>query len=400
MRKTGKGAPTSSYDLAQEFLDSKSASGFPTIWHVRGGWYAWTGTHYAPVCGEVVEQRVLRFLQHRWPGTCRLATIRNVTDLLRIVQHQEMDTSPCWLDGSTKECSDLFVARNGVLRLSGITCDIVPHDPRLFSTAAVAYDFLAGATCSSWTKFLDQLWPSKSWPQKVLQEWFGYCLTHDTSQQKILEIIGPPASGKSTIARVLTQVLGRANVATPSIRDLSGCFGLWGLLDKKLAIIPDAVLPRPCPALEELLKSVSGEDAVDIHRKRLPPLTGVRLGVRLMVLANELPTFQDPSGALRRRLITLRTTRSFTGNEDVHLTERLLAELPGILNWAIDGLRRLTAQGRFSDPDEHASAISTDKGSADGQGASTTSSPDFSKGGRRWWKGASRWVRQFWTRQA
>ena len=118
------------------------------------------------------------------------------------------------------------------------------------------------------------------------------------AQQKIVEIIGPPASGKSTVARVLTQVLGRANVASPSIRDLSNNFGLWGLLDKKLAIIPDAVLPRPCPALEEVLKSVSGEDAVDIHRKGLPPLTGIRLGVRLMVLANELPAFQDPSGAL------------------------------------------------------------------------------------------------------
>jgi len=178
--------------------------------------------------------------------------------------------------------------------------------------------------------------------------------------------------GKSTVARVQTQLLGRANVASPSIRDLSNYFGLWGLLDKKLAIIPDAVLPRPCPALEELLKSVSGEDAVDIHRKGLPPLTGIRLGVRLMVLANELPAFQDPSGALGRRLITLRTARSFMGKEDVHLTDKLLAELPGILNWAIDGLCRLTAQGRFSDPNEHVGdphqTISTDTTSVDGNG--------------------------------
>jgi len=39
---------------------------------------------------------------------------------------------------------------------------------------------------------------------------------------------------------------------------------VWGLLEKKLAIIPDATLPHPCPSLEELLKSVSGEDAMDI----------------------------------------------------------------------------------------------------------------------------------------
>lgn len=370
MLKTVKKNTTSPYDFAQGLLASEAVDGSPTIWHIRGGWHAWTGTHYTPVCGEVIEQRVLRFLKQRLPGRSGLATIRNVVNFLRIVQHQEIGKAPCWLNGSADECRNLFVVRNGVLQLSGATCELLPHDARLFSTAAVAYDFIGGAKCSGWTKFLDQLWPGDLGPQKTLQEWFGYCLTQDTSQQKILAVYGPPGSGKSTIARALTGVLGRGNVASPSIRDLSNHFGLWGLLDKKLAIIPDAVLPRPCPALEELLKSLSGEDSVNIHRKGLPPLTGIRLGVRLMVLANELPAFQDPSGALKRRLITLRTTRSFFGNEDVHLTDRLLAELPGILNWSIDGLRRLTAQGRFSNPDHQVSVpqqtTSPDTGLCDG----------------------------------
>ena len=39
----------------------------------------------------------------------------------------------------------------------------------------------------------------------------------------------------------------------------------------------------------------------------------------------------------------------------------------GILNWAIDGLRRITTQGRFSDPDPQ-STISPVPGSVDGNG--------------------------------
>jgi hypothetical protein len=96
------------------------------------------------------------------------------------------------------------------------------------------------------------------------------------------------------------------------------------------------------------MKSISGEDAVDLNRKGMPPLTSIKLPTRLMLLANEIPAFHDPSGALKRRLIVLRTEQSFFGNEDIHLTSKLLKELPGILNWSIEGLKRLWSRGHFS----------------------------------------------------
>ena len=184
-------------------------------------------------------------------------------------------------------------------------------------------------------------------PIQLLQEWFGYCLLPDTSQQKILAINGPLRSGKSTITRVLRASLGIRNVACPSIRSLSGQFGIWGLLDKLVAIVPDAMLLRPCPALEELLKSISGEDAVDIHRKGLPPLTGVKLPARIVIVSNDPPQFCDPSGAMEQRILSLRTHRSLFGKEDITLTNTFLGELPGILNWAIQGRERLHSRGHF-----------------------------------------------------
>ena len=117
-----------------------------------------------------------------------------------------------------------------------------------------------------------------------------------------------------------------------------------------MAIVPDAMLLRPCPALEELLKSISGEDAVDIHRKGLPPLTGVKLPTRIVIVSNDPPKFCDPSGAMDRRMMSLRTHRSFLGTEDITLTNKLLGELPGILNWAIQGWERLRSRGCFEAP--------------------------------------------------
>ena len=59
---------------------------------------------------------------------------------------------------------------------------------------------------------------------------------------------------------------------------------------------------------------------------------------------------KDASGALAGRFVVLRLTESFYGREDRLLTNRLLAELPGILNWAITGWKRLQERGHFVQP--------------------------------------------------
>jgi putative DNA primase/helicase len=50
-------------------------------------------------------------------------------------------------------------------------------------------------------------------------------------------------------------------------------------------------------------------------------------------------------------MIHLVFTESYLGREDTTLGDRLRAELPGVLNWALDGLERLTARGRFVAPE-------------------------------------------------
>ena len=79
-------------------------------------------------------------------------------------------------------------------------------------------------------------------------------------------------------------------------------------------------------------------------------LVTVRLPTRVMILTNELPKLADSSGALAGRLLVLRLTESFYGQEDIKLEDRLLAELPGILRWSITGWQRLRERGRFIQP--------------------------------------------------
>ena len=141
-------------------------------------------------------------------------------------------------------------------------------------------------------------------------------------------MVGPTRCGKGTIARTLTELVGRDNVAAPTLASLSTNFGLAPLIGKPLAIIADARLgSRSDPAaIAERLLSVSGEDALTIDRKFQPAWTG-RLPTRFVVLTNELPRLVDASGALAKRFLVLTMQQSFLGREDHGLTGKLLAEL-------------------------------------------------------------------------
>jgi len=70
-----------------------------------------------------------------------------------------------------------------------------------------------------------------------------------------------------------------------------------------------------------------------------------------------LPKFDENSPALARRFVPLILTESFFGREDRGLIDRLLPELPGILNWAIEGWKRLQDRGHFLLPSASRAAV-------------------------------------------
>ncbi|HUP77747.1 MAG TPA: phage/plasmid primase, P4 family, partial [Pirellula sp.] len=225
--------------------------------------------------------------------------------------------------------------------------------PAYFTTCAVDYQFdHERPSCERWLQFLNDLWSKDPQSIDLLQEWFGYCLTPDTSQQKIMMLIGPKRSGKGTLARVLRSLVGDGNVCGPTLASLQTNFGLWPLLGKTVAMISDARLSGRSDqaVITERLLSISGEDAQTVDRKNLEPVT-TKLLTRFMIISNELPRLQDSSGAFAGRMLILRLTESFYGREDRALTTALQAERAGILHWAIDGWSRLRQRGYFVQPE-------------------------------------------------
>lgn len=286
-------------------------------------------------------------------------TVNAALETIRAYVHLSSTISaPAWLIDRSGDppAGELLACRGANLHIPSRR--ILPSTPALFTTNALDFDYDPSAPAPTrFLAFLEEQWGDDRESVDLVQEWFGYALTPDTRQQKILLVVGPRRSGKGTLARVLARLVGETNVVGPTASSFAGAFGLQPLIGKSLAIVSDARFggEHVSTVIERLL-SISGEDVVSIDRKFQGSIS-LKLPTRFVIVSNELPRLSDTSTALAGRFLVLRLTRSFYGQEDPTLTGALLAELPGILRWALDGWERLHDRGRFVQPASAADAI-------------------------------------------
>lgn len=362
--------PSNPMAVARVLLPAWTVDGRPTLLHWRGQWMEWQGTHWRELDASEVRAVAYKELEHAqfedvtpkgaievkdWaPTKKKVADLLEAMSAIRILS-PTVD-APAWTDG-TEQRTPIVACTNGLLDVT--SRQLRPLTPEFFNLVSVPFDYEPEATCPTWLAFLRKAWPGDVEAIRAVQEWFGYVLSGRTDQQKIMLVVGPTRSGKGTIARVLGMLVGKGNVAGPTLAGLATNFGLSPLLGKPLAVISDARLAgRDGHQVVERLLTISGEDTIDVDRKYREPWTG-KIPARLMILSNELPNFGDSSGVIARRFIVLNMTVSWLGKEDTALTDKLASELPGILNWALLGLARLERDGRITQPSSSLDAITT-----------------------------------------
>ena len=192
--------------------------------------------------------------------------------------------------------------KNGILQFdileAGTGDPLLPSTPNFFTFNAVPLDYSPSAPIPvQWLGFLKSLWPNEPDSISCLQEWFGCLLTCDTRLQKMLMIIGPKRSGKGTIVRILSKIVGSNSIVFPTLASLATQFGLAPLIGKSVAVISDARLGSRTDqaVITERLLSISGEDSQTVDRKYRPTITG-KLNTRFLLASNELPRLNDTSG--------------------------------------------------------------------------------------------------------
>lgn len=380
---------------AQDFVDPRKLAvavlrRFGRVWddrhrvqlrYYREEWYQWNGQNYqvvsdaafeAMICAQVqhvVDEMVRRmvgvdgFVAPKVSKTVVSNVVMHMKSLVAIPEKQDaplISADPnCDLYQKIYIPGNVISFRNGLLELKvQDELELLPHDPRFFTVNGLTYRYDPDAKCPVWEKFLHQVfWDEDAQSvdrQKVslLQEWFGLNLVHDLSFHKILNLIGPPRSGKGTICNVLTELVGEENVASPQLNQLLKDTGLAQLVGKQTAIVADSRIGGTMADRElmvAMLLSISGDDYVSVGRKYKSDLK-IKLPCRFTIAANMLGVLPDASGALAARSLFLETSQSFVGREDRSLLSKIRVELPGIFNWAMEGLIRLKGLGDFLQP--------------------------------------------------
>ncbi|MGK3106256.1 phage/plasmid primase, P4 family [Streptomyces sp. WAC05858] len=368
-------APSNPMAVARRLLpDWQTDDGHLVCRRWRGSWMRWTGSCWRELDEQQVKKSMYERLEHAtyqagtdkdgqpdirdWAPT--KPKISNLLDALGAITLLPTDMdAPTWTDSETadEDRSPIVACENGLLRIRDRA--LLPHSPGFFNLVSVPFAYDTTAAAPTWEHFLSQIWPDDPDAINALQEWFGYVLSGRTDLQKILLIVGPSRSGKGTIARVLKALVGKDNLAGPTLAGLGTNFGLSTLVGKSLAIISDARLSgNDNSQVVERLLTISGDDTIDVDRKYREQWTG-KLPSRLMILSNELPHFGDSSGVIANRFVLLSMRLSWLGKEDPTLTDRLTAEMPGILNWALEGLARLQRTGRLTEPVSSREAVTT-----------------------------------------
>jgi putative DNA primase/helicase len=162
--------------------------------------------------------------------------------------------------------------------------------------------------------------------------------------QRVLFLRGPGGNGKGTLARVLRNLHSPSAIGSVAVTDLNDERKRTSLVGKLVNISGEQ--SRFNTVADTYLKKITGGDPVDVRRLYGETQNNVQLSVRFIELVNEMPTTNDATQALRRRLLLLDCPNKIL-NPDPDMDRKLMAERPGILRRFVRALARLYERGNF-----------------------------------------------------
>lgn len=301
-----------------------------------------TGVWRPAVAGEV-KQLVQRCLAQMGEKITR-SLVDSVTDILK---NEMLNTAHKW------DCrTDVINTENGELYWDGANFVLGPHRRENYCLTQLPVKYDPHATAPRFLQFLFEIFYGDSdyWDKcTALLELIGYSLCSHTRFEQFVILIGRGANGKSVVLEIIRALLGSDNVSAVQPSQFSNRFQR-AHLHLKLANIVTEIAEGAEIADAELKAIVSGE-AITAEDKHKPPFELTPFST-LWIGTNHMPHTRDFSSAMFRRATILHFNRTFVAGEnaDPFLRDRLVQELPGILNLALWAYAGVLKRGKFTEP--------------------------------------------------
>lgn len=242
----------------------------------------------------------------------------------------------CYLEAlGIKQPDGLINVHNGVIDVK--TGELKTHSHEYLFKYCSPVSFSLDAECPQWEEFLVTIFKGNIELIDLAQRLFGYVLIggHPFLHRAFV-LYGNGRNGKSTFLEVLKAVIGSDAYSTVSMAKLDKEFSLVNI-DGKLANIVEETPNAEINA--EIFKTLVGGGEVQAAHKGFDEYI-FRCNARFIFACNDMPIFKDKSVGLEERLVVMPFEHYFEEHErDTRKVEKLKAELPGILNWALRGVQ-------------------------------------------------------------
>ena len=239
---------------------------------------------------------------------------------------------------------------NGELSWTGSEWILHPHSREHFRTTQIPVAYDVNATAPRTEQFLCEVTegdPDSNQKRILACEAIGYTLLSSTKFEKFFLLIGSGANGKSVLMDVVAELVGFRNVCAVQPSQFENRFQRAHLHNKLMNCVTE--LAQGAEIQDAQLKAiVSGEITTAEHKHKPPfdfqPYATCWFG------SNHMPHTRDFSDALFRRAVIIPFNRVFPESEqDKNLKDKLKTELPGILNFALEGIAGVFERGYFTE---------------------------------------------------
>ena len=341
IQKSADSAPTES-QIADEIIDKHQLLYINNV-----GFYEWDGRIWQFIPDLMAEYYADKLYGKRFATANRVKAVKNLL--------------------KSRAITDVVFDRNPVLTFQNGTLEIETGNFRDFSQAdycsiIMDYDYDADAKCPQWEKFIEDVTDEEPRRAENLQFIAGSTLVPDCRYQKIFCLLGAGSNGKSVYLEIIQALFGDKNVSVVSPTGLTKEFERVKIKDSLLNIGKDVSPDFSTGEIREWLLQISDGTLIQACYKGQTHIT-FQPRCKLIYSMNKPPVAAVIEG-LNRRLRFIEFPCSFVDfpdrnnskqkPKDVNIVSKLLAELPGIFNWAYEGYKLLNTVGYFTDTPEQA----------------------------------------------
>lgn len=256
---------------------------------------------------------------------------------------------------------------NGIIDLDKPIQDIdaEPHTPTEIHHQKIPVTYDPQADCDKIITFFREVVETEE-DIKVLQEMFGFTLYKEYFMEKAFMLLGEGRNGKSKTIRILQSMLGTENTSSVSLQEISAERFKAYQLFRKLANLGSDLSSKDLKDTG-MFKQSTGRDPMTADRKNLPPIQFFNYATHIFA-ANKLPRTSDDSLGFFNRWIFIDFPYTFLQKKELdkyteeQKKKRKLKlqdpdrikglmtdeQMSGLLNWSIEGLKRLQNDKTFT----------------------------------------------------